>query len=144
MKLAAKGRSTHAVLGIASLVTVGAFAAWDNLVFHFSPAAHFRKHGDSDSLWAVLKNDIRNGDPITKVEKLLGPGKRNENPKYRAACIQMAATNPDTHPDGFDEGDELLGYRTGTLWIHLQVRDGHLVNFNPDDYPVEFQLLGSG
>jgi len=89
-----------------------------------------------------LKHDVHNGDSVSKVESLPGPAKRNDNPKYRAACVRNAAAHTYENPEGFEDGDELLGYKTsGGLTIHLQPRGGRLVNFNPADYPVQFVRL---
>ena len=43
--------------------------------------------------------------------------------------------------EGIQDDDEQLGYGTPSMWIHLQFRDGRLVNHNPNYYPMEFNSL---
>ena len=109
-----------------------------------NPGLYFRKHGDNASLHRVIKFQLNNGDPITKVEHLLGPATRNKSPQYREICKRLARQDPKGWPEGFQENDELLGYSTRSMTIHLQARDGRLVNFRPTDFEdlVSFQLLG--
>lgn len=103
-------------------------------------AADYRETGNADSLWVVLKT-LRNGDRVEKVEQLLGNGPRNHDPKYRQVCAMVLAADPVNAPAGFQESDELVGYRGGGMSIFLQFRDGKLVNHNPNDYPMEFNAL---
>lgn len=103
-------------------------------------AAHYRRDHDADSLWVVLKS-FRNGNRVENVERILGSAPRNNDPKYRAICAKVMAANPVTAPHGFIETDELLAYPAQGMTIFLQFRDGNLVNFNPSDYPMEFNAL---
>lgn len=90
-------------------------------------ASQFRKHGDASAFLYVYES-LRNGDTLERIEGLLGTGQPNHDPKYREACKKVAEANPDEAPSGFLESDALLGYSAGSTTIHLQFRDGQLVN----------------
>lgn len=100
-----------------------------------SSAAHYRMHQDGKSLYAVMHDSVRTGDPVERVQGLLGAGENDEGKKVLEATKKMAAKNPSAWPHGARDDDKMIGYPFGdgaTLW--LQFRDGKLVNHNPGDF----------
>lgn len=123
------------ILSAAAVVLCVAAGVWIaprvRLAFN---ASQFRDNGDANAFLYVYES-LRNGDTIERIEGLLGSGQPNQDPKYRAACKKVVDANPDEAPSGFLESDALMGYSAGVNIIHLQFRDGQLVNHTPTISP---------
>jgi len=98
-----------------------------------SKARHYRKHMDAESLFAVLREEVRPGDSIQRVEALLGKGQVSRKHKWLVASVRAAAQRfPQTYQSGVETDDEFLGYCYGnTEAIFLQFRERRLINFDP-------------
>jgi hypothetical protein len=120
-----------------------AFLAGIVMVSGCDRAAHYRKHNDGKSLYATLHKQIKSGNTIEEVQKLLGSGKPPGEPdKLLAAMKKAAARYLEIYPDGIQEDDVFVGYSIGKrVTLYLQFRDGRLVNHMPERYakyePVE-------
>lgn len=102
-----------------------------------SPAAHYRKHHDVESLFAVLSQQVTNGDSIEHIRELLGPSSPlSGSDKDRAAnnFAQLTQQRPQVFTEGVAGDDAFLAYRGGTLVVPLQFRNGRLVNFDPRQF----------
>jgi len=101
-------------------------------VYGCSSAKHYRANHDAKSLYATLHSDISNGDPIGKVQELLGPGQnvdtkdRHKLVNHIRACV---AKYPESYPQGLQDGDTFVRYPIGKLCaVYLQFRNDRLVN----------------
>ncbi len=94
----------------------------------------FRHYGGKDAFLYVYQS-LMNEESIEKIQGLLGPGRPNDDPKYRSLCAKVYAANPASAPSGIIESDILLGYSAAGTTIHFQFRDGKLINHTPTDMP---------
>jgi len=100
------------------------------------PAARYRRTGDAVAFYTVLKNQLRNGDSIRDVSRLLGPGSRETDPKAHADSVSYARRTPSENPQGAQDTDVFISWKTTGWTITLQFRDGRLINHNPAVYPL--------
>lgn len=99
-------------------------------------AEHYRRARDTASLNQTLHRDVRPGDSVARVERLLGPGDRKDQAKQLSFTKLCAERAPKFYPDGVQEGDEFLAFHAAdNCSISLQFRNGKLVNHNPKDIP---------
>lgn len=141
-----KANAATLALGALFVLVLVAVSMRESLTALVSPAAHYRLRHDVASLSQVLQHSVREGDPLTKIEFLLGPGKPDDSGRIRTATASIFSRKPGLLPDGLEDRDEFIGYKAGTSMFFLQIRDGSLINFNPADYNVSgmtFTPLGS-
>jgi len=109
-----------------------------SIVHWNDPAVRYRRTQSADDLLTVLKERLRNGDSVAKLERLLGPGELvdfTRIPGYRGLIERNCRQDPATCPDGIKEGDKFLSYRGGNTILTVQARDGRLVNYDPSGWP---------
>jgi hypothetical protein len=109
-----------------------------------SPAAHYRKYHDGESLCAVLHDSVRTGDSVEKVEGLLGAGEDAVDTGPVEAMRQFAARDPSHWTDGVKDDDRVIGFSINdgqVLW--LQFRNGKLINHNPGDFTKYQPMINS-
>jgi|GEM_PF-5263332 len=116
-----------AILGIAIGLAV---IRWND------PAVRYRRTGEADAFYAVLKSQIKNGDSIDKVSRLLGVGSLVTDPKVHAYFVSYALRTPSENPQGARDTDRFSTWKTTEWNITLQFRDGHLINHQPAIYPL--------
>jgi hypothetical protein len=100
-------------------------------------ATHYGEHKDEKSLYKVLYRQLKRGDSIDKVRKLLGPGdtvSKQELDFKREFRAKLFARSPSSYPDGIQEGDLLLVYPAQISAVDLWFRDGRLINYSPEPY----------
>ncbi|MEW4568998.1 hypothetical protein AB1L88_14130 [Tautonia sp. JC769] len=98
----------------------------------FDPVVRYRRDRDADSLYSALSSGVKNGDPVEKLERLLGTGAINSSPELRRSVTAFAERSPTDYPQGIAEDDEFREYRCGAdEALILQYRQGRLVNFDP-------------
>jgi hypothetical protein len=81
------------------------------------------------AVWACerIQSSLRSGQPLTEVERLLGPSLALDTESTPDWLPQNAAG----WPDGYHESDVFRYWTFGPLTVHIQFRDGHLVNYEP-------------
>lgn len=115
-----------ATIGVILLVTYGYSTG-------LIPGMLYRHTGGGGWLYSTLYHGVRNGSTKEQVERLLGPG-QEASANVHEAVMKFAGSNASAYPDGYEEGDELLGFRLPGGELYLQFRRGVLVNFNPDEF----------
>ena len=98
-----------------------------------SPAAHYRKYHDVKSLCATLSQQVRSGDSIEHVQKLLGPGTLLSGAGRDQAAnhyVRLTRERPKVFSDGVVGDDVFLGYDSEASALALQFRNGRLINFD--------------
>jgi len=108
-----------------------------------SPAQRYRQLQEAQSLFAALHQQVKNGDSVQNLQKLLGPGTQpaNKNGLLRATR-RFAQRYPQDYPAGVKDEDLFIVYSTeGDLTVALQFRDGRLINFNRQDYEQVPRLM---
>lgn len=134
----ASANASTLALGVLFVLVLIAVSLRESITAQFSSAAHYRLYHDVASLSEVLQNSIRDGDTLKKVESLLGPGQRDESGRIRKGTAAIVARNPTSMPDGLENGDDFIGYKTGkSSWIFVQLRNGSLINFNSQDCTMD-------
>ena len=103
----------------------------------FGPAAfHYRLFHDESSFNSVLHQQIRPCDSIVRVERLLGKGRHA--PEWAVMLRRAVDARPEGFPNGFQNDDTILEYPLkhafGAGAHYLQFRNGHLVNFAPEEF----------
>ncbi len=100
-----------------------------------STSEHYRIHGDGPSLFAVMHQEIRNGQSLSQVRSRLGEGLDIDQAKLREIHERILAKRPSMLPDGVEDKDLFVAWRyDGGPWQTLQFRDDRLVNHNPEHY----------
>ena len=120
------------LLGIASLWTI----------FSGSAPLHYRMFHDEASFNSVLHRQVKRGDSIEDVEKLLGKGR--PAPHWATMLRRAVDGHPEGFPDAFQDGDTILEYplkhATGSGAHYLQFRNGKLVNFDRQSFAKTYPL----
>ena len=97
-----------------------------------SKASHYRAHHDTESLAAVLYEEVKPGDTLDHIQELLGPGlPPQDREKLFAGARDLARKFPREYPGGVRTNDQWLGYPYGNGMVYLQFRDRRLINFEP-------------
>ncbi len=116
-----------ATIGAIILVTYSCETGW------FS-AAVYRYTGSGKWLYSALYHGVQNGDTVEEVERLLGPGQEGDS-RVRSALEKFAQRNVAGYPDGYEDSDQILGFRMGgNQELYLQFRNGLLINFDPEEF----------
>jgi len=127
------------LIAFAVLVLVVAAVLWQG----HRPPAHYRAHHDGESLYAALYNHVSEGDTAAQIEKLLGPGKPQDQKREAEICRKFAVKVPQSYPQGIQDEDTFLGYQCGPGgMLILQFRDGHLVNFVREQFAKYEPIMG--
>ncbi len=122
-------------LAICSLILVAA-GAW--LVNH--PALVYRLTGSEHYFATAIKETIPKGCDVGHLESLVGQGTPTAPPDWMLRWIDE---KPNLSPDGWREGDKLIRYDfSGSTW-YFQIRDGHLVNYDPNDVVIDRRPITS-
>ncbi len=102
-------------------------------------AQYYRNSGDGYALLSTLITEVKSGDSIEDLRKLLGPNVRIVTDdkileQQRKATAQFAEKYPGRYPDGFQNEDQFLECpnKQGSLGVYLQLRNGHLINHTPE------------
>ena len=128
-----KRRIVLATVGV--FLLVGIASLWT--VFFGSSSLHYRMFHDEASFNSVLHRQVKRGDSIEHVEKILGKGRPAP---HRETMLRSAVDgHPEGFPDGFQDGDTILEYplnhADGSRGAHyLQFRYGNLVNFDRQSF----------
>ena len=74
-----------------------------------SDSYHYRTRHDGESFYAVMHEDVSNGETIARVRQLLGPGQEVVDQevidKLLNHMTSVAAKHPAAYPDGVQDGD---------------------------------------
>jgi hypothetical protein len=99
-------------------------------------ADHYQRFRDGKSLYTLLSGSIGRGNSLQDVEELLGPGIPLEEDVeiYRQSLRETAQSKPDSYPDGIYEADTFMAWSGSDEKVTLQFRNGHLVNFSPEQF----------
>lgn len=120
-----------------SMLAIAGIAAGLVVIRWNDPAVRYRRTGEAVAFYGVLKDQIRNGDTIGEVSRLLGPGRLVTDPKFHADAMSYAIRTPSVNPQGGRDSDRFYTWKTTEWNITLQFRDGHLINHNPAIYPLK-------
>ncbi len=99
-------------------------------------ADHYQRFRDGKSLYTLLSGSIGRGNSLHDVEELLGPGTPLEEDveTFRESLRETAQSDPDSYPDGIYEEDTFIAWSGSDEKVTLQFRNGHLVNFSPEQF----------
>ncbi|MFT5094328.1 MAG: hypothetical protein ACKVII_00815 [Planctomycetales bacterium] len=99
-------------------------------------ADHYQRFRDGKSLYTLLSGSIGRGNSLQHVEELLGRGIPLEEDveTFRESLRETAQSEPDSYPDGIYEADTFMAWSGSDEKVTLQFRNGHLVNFSPEQF----------
>lgn len=103
-------------------------------------AIHYRAKRDGRSIYKLLRDHIRDGIHYTDLQRILGPF-RLFGPADHDYTVSAAPGYPDFEGVDVTMGHFLIEYDMSYMGLHLEIRDGYLVNHDPDqynDYPDGF------
>lgn len=103
-------------------------------------AIHYRASGDGRSIYKLLRDHIRNGMHYTDLERILGPFKLF-GPADHDYFASAAPGYPDFAGVDISDGHLLVEYKMSYAVLVIEIRDGYLVNHEPDqfdEYPDGF------
>jgi len=112
-----------------------------------SATARYYESASPEKLYAVLHRSVKSGDALGDVADALEPDfmvLQFRPARTIAAQKRIAERHPEQMPDGVQDSDYFLAIPiepNGCLY--LQVRDGKLVNFNPEHYREYVPLQSS-
>jgi hypothetical protein len=101
-----------------------------------SRAAHYRENHDAKSLCATLNRQVKPGDSMEKIEKLLDAHVLDGALRQQAArhYVNVTQSRPKEFPDGVVGDDVFVGCPAGDSMLFLQFRQGKLINFDPERF----------
>ena len=100
-----------------------------------NPVAHYKKHHDGKSLYAVLYEYVEPGCSTERIEQLLGPPVlTHDKEKLRSVTKKFVEKFPDMYPDGIKDMDTFVSYPIDGGSLNLQFRNGRLINHLPDEF----------
>ena len=98
-----------------------------------SAAAHYRKHKDKPSLYAVLR-DTQPGTTREHLKALLG-SETYESKSHREGVHGLFKTNPGKFPQGLLATDAIIFYPYDELGLETLIfREGRLINHDQSKY----------
>jgi hypothetical protein len=103
-------------------------------------AVHYRARKDGRSIYRLLRDDIRNGIHYRDLRRILGPFKIF-GPADHDDTISEAPGWPDFRDIQLSHGHYLIQYPMSYVSLLLEIKDGYLVNHDPQhyqDYPDSF------
>jgi len=128
----------QAALPILVLLVVVTLAIVTALPSASVEADHYQRFRDGNSLYTLLSGSIGRGYSLQDVEEFLGAGAPLESEDYvethRAALREAAQWDPDSYPDGIYNDDTFRTWSGSDEEVTLQFRNGHLVNFSPEQF----------
>jgi hypothetical protein len=118
------------ISGLASAALLAAFLGCSSI----SPAEHYKRFQDWESLHIVLSEQIKPGDPIEAVQSLLGTN-TYASAYHRGGLETSVRAHPHDFPDGLKDSDVILLYpKDNQELVPLIFRNGKLVNYDPNKY----------
>jgi hypothetical protein len=128
---------------VALLLLFGLAAGW----FFMPATTHYHLFADEASLNAVLFGQVKPGDSMARLIRLLGAGKpvdEQQRVKLLGTIANFQRQTPASTPDGVEPDDQFLGYEASGMTIYLQFRDERLINFRPEDFerPAGIRMTG--
>ena len=103
-----------------------------------SDTSTYSRRQDGHSLYAVLYNQVSNGDSKEDIKTLIGSGSPLPQQTIERMMPQMktlASKSPDQFPDGIRESDNFVSYKVDQQHhIILMFRDGVIVNHVKDKF----------
>ena len=95
-----------------------------------SAAAHYRRHKDKPSLYAVLHR-VQPGTTKGNLKALLGP-KTYDSKSHREGVFGLLKANPGRFPQGVLKTDAIIFYPYDELGLETLIfRDDRLINHDP-------------
>jgi hypothetical protein len=100
-----------------------------------TPSQHYREYKDGAAIYAVMREEVRNGDSLDKIWELLGTNVY-DSVTHRKGTQAAALATPAEFPDGIRETDMVLFYPYDDRGLATLIfRDNKLINHNPERYP---------
>jgi hypothetical protein len=98
------------------------------------PAVLYRVTHSERHFNMTIKAGLPKGADVTQLESLVGRGEKIAPPDWMLPWI---AEKPERNPDGWRDSDQIIRYPFARSTWYFQVRDGHLVNYDPADVVID-------